>query len=243
MRQSETRPRTLQSTLVEGLDRYSVACAAVAAVAAVAGHTERAEAAIVYSGPENINVGYGSPGQLYINLVTKQVLTGHNGASLPGWDVNPFISSPNEFIYTPAAGELVRSASQPSTSGDIAKLTGGTTINGASPLVTATTGAFLNNNTAGDWVGAGTGYVGFKISHAGVNGGNPVFGWLQLSKTSTGTPTADPTGVTVVDWAYEDSGAAIAAGATGVPEPSCLALLAAGAMGVMVRRNRARASA
>lgn len=220
-----------------------MACAAVASVAALAAHTDQAEAAIVYSGPENINVGYGSTGQLYINLVTKQVNTGHVGASTPGWDINPFINSPNDFIYTPTTGVLVRSASQPSTSGDIAKLTGGTTIDSSSPLVTATTGGFLNNNTVGDWVGAGTGYVGVKITEAGVNGGNPMFGWVQISKANSGTPTGDPTGINIIDWAYENTGAAIAAGDTGVPEPSCLALLAAGAMGVMVRRNRARVSA
>lgn len=230
------RPRGISAGLANALDRHFVACAAAATAAVVAGHADQSQAAIIYSGAQNLALGYGSTGQLYINLETKAVASGRN--PVPGWDVNPFVNSPNFFIYTPVKNELVRAASAPANSGDIAKLTAGTTTSSSSNFVNYT-GGFMNNNSVGDWTGAGTGYVGFKISHAGINSGNPVFGWMQVSKAASGTPTSDPTGITIIDWAYEDTGAAIAAGATGVPEPTSLALLAAGAMGLLVRRSRA----
>lgn len=95
------------------------------------------------------------------------------------------------------------------------------------------------------------GLVGFRL-------GNGDYGWIRLRfddaglnqplKTLLGgSPLQDghgfPDGMTVVDWAYDNSGAPIAAGDTGatpptVPEPSPLALLAAGAAGITALRRR-----
>ena len=85
-----------------------------------------------------------------------------------------------------------------------------------------------------------------QFTEPNVNSGNPVFGWVRINKTIINTPpvgTTGNTGITVVDWAYEDSGAGIIAGATGTatPEPSSLALLASGVVGLAVRRNKVRA--
>ena len=97
----------------------------------------------------------------------------------------------------------------------------------------------MNNATVGDWVPASSGYMGIRFTEAGVNGGAPMYGWVQIAKTVTGEPPrGGATGITFVDWAYDNSGAGIAAGVTGVPEPSSLALLAAGAIGVSARRGR-----
>jgi hypothetical protein len=62
-----------------------------------------------------------------------------------------------------------------------------------------------------------------------------LFGWIRITGGSTaGIPA------TIVDWAYEDSGAGILTGAGIIPEPSSLALgcLAAGAAGLAAWRKR-----
>lgn len=109
------------------------------------------------------------------------------------------------------------------------------------------------NTTVGNFPLNATGIAGFKLS-------NGDFGWIRLkledlglnqpfSDLLGGTPLGDglnyPDKLTVIDWAYEDSGAAIHAGDTGqtVPEPSSLALLAAGATGISAFRRRKAAKA
>jgi len=63
------------------------------------------------------------------------------------------------------------------------------------------------------------------------------FGWMKLSLAPR---DADGLIVITIDqWAIEDSGAPIQAG---VPEPNCLALLAAGSAGILARRRRKNAA-
>ena len=74
------------------------------------------------------------------------------------------------------------------------------------------------------------GYVGVRFLDAA---SDELYGWIRFDTTgANGYPA------TVVDWAYEDNGAAILTGA--VPEPSTLALgcLAAGFLGVSAWRKR-----
>lgn len=75
---------------------------------------------------------------------------------------------------------------------------------------------------------ASGGFLGLQTSQG-------FFGYLDVL-VEAGI-AAGNTRVTVRGWAYDDSGAAIAAGA--VPEPSSLALLAAGAVGLAARRRKA----
>lgn len=75
-------------------------------------------------------------------------------------------------------------------------------------------------------------YIGVRFNL----GGGDLYGWIALRINSSDLLTGD-----VLGWAYEDTGAAIAAGATTgapVPEPSSLTLLAAGAAGLAALRRR-----
>jgi hypothetical protein len=124
----------------------------------------------------------------------------------------------------------------------MAKLSGGATIgsgavtwggNNASALVFSTYSA--TNWAAESAVGTFDGYVGFKFRPNSVSPFN--YAWLQLSVTATGL--GNPPSFTLVDWAYENSGAAIQAGNTGaIPEPSAVALVMGAASLLAVRRRR-----
>src|ERR1039457_2487779 len=72
-----------------------------------------------------------------------------------------------------------------------------------------------------------------------LDSGNTLYGWLQLSNDVS--PNSGPN-VTLEGWAYDDGGAQIAAGDTGVPEPSTMALTGLAALALRatgLRRRRA----
>ncbi|MEM7791564.1 MAG: hypothetical protein AAF546_09205 [Verrucomicrobiota bacterium] len=80
------------------------------------------------------------------------------------------------------------------------------------------------------------GFIGFSFNPTG---STTLFGWARIALSST----ADPFGqIEVFEWAYEDSGAAIQAGA--IPEPDAaplgLGLLALGAAGLRRWRGSRR---
>jgi len=75
---------------------------------------------------------------------------------------------------------------------------------------------FLNTSSGtvgGDWAGAElpnttSGFAGVKVK----DNGNDIFAWLRFSVENNAL--GQPIHVTLIDWAYEDSGAAIITGAT-----------------------------
>lgn len=71
-----------------------------------------------------------------------------------------------------------------------------------------------------------SGFVGFTFDNSGTTN----FGWFAVTYNDASQT------VELGDFAYEDSGAGILAGA--VPEPSSLGLLALGASGLLARRRR-----
>ena len=84
------------------------------------------------------------------------------------------------------------------------------------------------------WAAGTTGYAGFTFD----DGGIPLFGWMQIEFDSSGV------NFTVLQWAYDDSGAPI--NTADSPEPSTGILLGLGLAGlaaVVRKRRRTRLSA
>lgn len=203
------------SNIAKRLDAHFVACAA-AAGAAVAGTATKSEAAIVWSGAVNINIPSTTAG-VYLNVVT-----GVNGtAPVTNWDVNPWSSSSLSFFNPslPSGGVYVGTSTVP------ANLAAGTLIDGASTYGSGAAAAgSLNLNSSNN-------IFGFRFQNEAA-GNQTQYGWMRI--LLSGSATAQPRAI--VEYAYEDSGAGIQAGA--VPAPGSAALLALGALGLAGRRRK-----
>ena len=203
------------SSLKSRLNMHFTACAAVAATA-VAAAPQQAEATIQWSGAININIPTTTAG-VYVNIQTGAFGT---AAATPGWDINPWSSSGLGFFNptAPAGGVYVVSGT------GAANLTPGTLISGASTFCSGSSTVFSQWN-----LNSSNNLLGFRFNDGG---GNLRFGWARISLS--GTITAQPRAI--VEYAYEDSGAGIQAGA--IPAPGAVALLgAAGLMGSRRRRS------
>lgn len=189
-----------------------------AGAAAVAATTSQAE--IIYSGSQNIGISQFSSlnlnldGDAYGDVLLKNyVFSGGNymGATVnffPGKLVSFFSASNYAYASSLAAGFLIDSASV------------GPSFFGSMAFGASNPNAQFNN--------AQNAFLGLSFA----TGGGTRYGWVRLSiDNSAGT-------FTVHDWAYENSGAGIHAGA--VPAPGALGLLAAGATGLGILRGRKR---
>ncbi len=86
----------------------------------------------------------------------------------------------------------------------------------------------------GDWeLGGGNTYVGFQISGLATGTGSG-FGWIEVMVADPSQTTPYPVTAIVKRWAYTDDGSPIQ---TPMPEPSSLALLAAGVGALAFRRR------
>lgn len=85
----------------------------------------------------------------------------------------------------------------------------------------------------------GDNFIGFRFDAGPVR----LYGWARINLVNNGGGSAS---LTVAEWAYEDSGAAVRVGDTGstpsAPEPHSLALLAMGAGGLAAWRRRRSAA-
>jgi len=196
------------------------AYATLAGAALAAPAIPSADATVIYSGIVNFSVPNTFDG-LYINFVTGA--TGTSPSGVPGANFNPYNGGTGlQFFWNAASnGGLSLDTTTYAT------LAAGTPISSANTFLNTTSSA-----ATAAWRAGSNLYLGVRLTNSQTSAVN--FGWVHLNTTgSTGFP------VTIVDYAYEDSGAAINAGQ--VPEPTTFALLgvmAAGAVGVRAWRKR-----
>jgi hypothetical protein len=82
----------------------------------------------------------------------------------------------------------------------------------------------------------GTYFIAFDVQDQ-LNSNAVYYGWMNV--TVEGVETMDPISFTLNSWAYDNTGASIKVGQTAsIPEPSAMALLGLGAMGLIARRRR-----
>jgi hypothetical protein len=223
--------KTFPNQLESQLNRHFLACSAFVGTA-VAMTATKADADIVYSGTLNINVPTTNAlGGIYFDLTKPGTyfIPTTSGAGpaeglntvLPGWDVNFYRSGGGNLRwYYPFVGTVQQTLAVYNGT-HVAALAAGVLVDGSSAL-----GTWQAMNT--EFTGT-TAFMGVEFNLSS----NPMFGWIRVAGGPTlGFPA------TIVDWAYENSGAGIVTGM--IPEPSSMALgcLAAGAAGLAAWRKR-----
>lgn len=207
------------------LGKTATAFVAVSGVGLV-GEMQQAQAQIVYSGPVNLNVPSTTAG-IYLNVQTGVSAITPGGA--PGWDLNPW-GSGSLFIYANNSASVNDGvvAGLGSSATLVDNLPLNTVVDGSQTFVR--TGATESTGATAFVLNSNDNYIGFRFLNESTNTLN--FGWARfgLSSTQAGQPR------TLIEYAYDSSGASILVG-QGVPEPTSLAFLSVGGLGLATYRR------
>jgi len=197
---------------------YTLAAGAAASVA-----VQDADAAVVYSGLQNISVtqfnsqNLNLDGDAFADIKLKNYVFG--GGNYQGATVN---FAPGKLVGFTAGNNYVTA------------LTAGQSIDG-STLGPSFFGslAYGASNPNAQFNNATDAYIGLSFPA----GGNTYYGWVRVDvNNAAGT-------FVIKDWAYENvPDAGILAGAGQVPEPATLGLLACGAAGIAAMRRQRSAA-
>ena len=205
-----------------GLSRALVGAAAVGSTGSA---LMTANAAVIYSGPQNLSTN---------------ALLGRDPPSADTEMVNIDASGDFEFVMVsfsgkgPATHVLSSSAGEKISSGlnnpfhggaYIGNLSAGATIGPGGPFASGWD-VFTDEVYSGEWPAGSNGFIGFKFNPTG---SQDLYGWGKV------TLSPDNSILTLVDWAYENTGATIHAG--DIPEPSTFVLLGASMIAAAVWRR------
>lgn len=160
---------------------------------------------------------------VYLNFVTGA--TGTAGGSVPGWDINPYLTNGVFTLFWPAPTTTAGGVDTSAGANTYADLPNGSVVSAASPYTQSAGGGGPNSTI--NFQSTGQHVLGFRFA----NGAVVNYGFAIFNNTA---PNGFP--ATLVSYSYENNGGPIT-----VPEPTTFAFLgvfAAGALGVRQWRKR-----
>lgn len=190
------------------------------------GFAVSSKAAVIYSGLQNIAIPTTFDG-VFLDIDNGVTST----SVITGWDINPFfggVGIANSAAFQPARVGI-------SNEDAVVRLNSGDTIGGSLIYSSGEGGSgdvgheHLGLDTDQFAVGV-SGYLGFKFTTNSSAG--PYYGWMRLTFTN------NTAGAEITDWAWDDTGGSILAGAgLAVPEPSRV-IMVLGSLGILFCRRK-----
>jgi len=192
-----------------GLNR-PLAVATISAAAIATSH-----ALIIYSGEVNITPQVNQPTAINVDSQggSEFSLSNFSGKGSFSFSLSTFST---DFDYVAPT----------SNASILSKLSSSVPISSSSTFTTSAN-ASIGSENGGQWANGASGYFGFQFNPTA---SLTLYGWGQLTVSANGQA------VTLVDYAYEDTGASISTAA--IPEPSAYLLVGLCLAIICYRRNR-----